>query len=130
MGSLILVKPDAFERKLLGEITQRIHDVTTVCRSKYIPAIQQDQLDEHYAEHVGKPFYSALVEAMTGKPAFAIHVYGDCLRIRQECLQIRKRFLDPDYVGPRNLIHSSDSEDSFHREVNIWFPQVVTVHTP
>jgi len=121
MGSLVLLKPDAFDRKLTGEITHRLHEIGTVCRMKLVPSVTYELLDLHYAEHVNKLFYPDLVEAMVGKQMLAIHIYGDTLRIREECLKIRAMYLDPDYVGPKNLIHSSDSEVSAEREIYIWF---------
>ena len=121
MSSLVLIKPDAFERGLQHDIMLRLHTITTVYRTRLIPAITQDKMDQHYAEHIGKPFYPSLCKAMVGGQALAVHLYGDCQRIRTECLSIRGHYKPADYVGPKNIIHSSDSEEAAEREIEVWF---------
>lgn len=134
---LILIKPDAVERHLTGEILRRIdakgYDLVALRREQATPEI----LARHYAEHVDKPFYPSVVEYMTSGPLVAVVVEGHRV---VEGLRSLIGATDPTVAAPgtirgdlgrdwgtssiQNLIHGSDSQESAAREIAIWFPEI------
>ena len=116
---LILIKPDAVQRRLTGEILRRIeakgYDIIALDRLIATP----DLLAEHYAEHVDKPFYPSIVEYMTSGPLVSVVVEGH--RVVEGL-----RYLGRDWGGSAmmNLVHGSDSPQSAEREIAIWFPHL------
>ncbi len=128
--TLILCKPDAVSRGLIGEITTRIER-----RGYVISAMKLMQLDgtrarEHYGEHKGKPFFDGLVSFITSGPLVALAVEGD--GAIEGCRQLIGA-TDPLAAAPgsirgdlaqtigRNLVHGSDSPASASRELEIFF---------
>ena len=134
---LILIKPDAVRRRLTGEILRRIeakgYDIVALDRLVATP----DVLAEHYAEHVGKPFYPSVVEYMTSGPLVSVVVEGHRVI---EGLRSLIGATDPTAAAPgtirgdlgrdgggesmMNLVHGSDSPESAEREIAIWFPHL------
>ena len=130
--TLVLLKPDAVERKLVGTILARFEaknlDIVALERR----AADQATLADHYAEHVDKPFYGELVEFMSRGPLVALVVEGpentwEVVRNMMGTTNPAKA--DPgtirgDYgiLFTENLVHGSDSLESAQREVGIWFP--------
>ena len=132
---LILIKPDAVRRRLTGEILRRIeakgYDIVALDRLVATP----DVLAEHYAEHVGKPFYPSVVEYMTSGPLVSVVVEGHRV---VEGLRSLIGATDPTAAAPgtirgdlgrdwglkvqQNLVHGSDSPESAARELALWFP--------
>lgn len=133
--SLVLVKPDGVSRRLTGEILRRIET-----KGYRIVALQQrtaddDLLAQHYAEHVGKPFYAPLVEFMGSGELVALVVEG---HRAIEGIRTLIGATDPTAAAPgsirgdlaadtgekvqRNLVHASDSPESAEREIGLWFP--------
>lgn len=133
--SLVLVKPDGVSRRLTGEILRRIET-----KGYRIVALQQrtadaDLLAQHYAEHVGKPFYAPLVEFMGSGELVAVVVEG---HRAIEGIRTIIGATDPTAAAPgsirgdlaadtgekvqRNLVHASDSPESAEREIGLWFP--------
>jgi nucleoside-diphosphate kinase len=116
--SLILIKPDAFQHRLVGWCI--------ACFEPNIDSMYQTHMTladcrRHYAEHVHKEFYPALAKHMTSGPIVALMV-SHVDQARQQALAIRSHW--PGYVsGPRNLVHASDSILSGQRELDIWFPK-------
>ena len=135
--SLVLVKPDGFQRGLTGEVLRRVEakGYTLVALAVLTPT--REQLAVHYAEHVGKPFYEPLVDFMSSGPVTAVVIEGqDCVKgFRSlagatnptEALPgtIRGDF-GRDWGTPvqQNIVHGSDSHESGEREIAIWFPQL------
>jgi nucleoside-diphosphate kinase len=131
--TLILVKPDAFERHLTGEVIARFER-----KGLSLVALKQMQADEkianeHYAEHSEKPFFGELVEFITGGPLVAMvlegpnaikaarQVIGATDPVEADAGSIRGTF------GTEvtfNLVHGSDSPESAERETGIWFPEL------
>jgi nucleoside-diphosphate kinase len=128
--TLLLCKPDAVSRGLVGEITTRIER-----RGYIITAMKLMQLDgararEHYAEHKGKAFFDDLVAFITSGPLVAIAVEGE--RAIEGCRQLIGA-TDPMNAAPgslradlaqtigRNLAHGSDSHASAERELPLFF---------
>ena len=132
--TLVLVKPDGVARNLTGEILSRIeakgYSITDL---KMIEA-DRALLEEHYAEHVGKPFYEPLVEFMESGPIIAVRVAGERV---VEGFRSLAGTTDPTTAAPgtirgdfgrdwgqkvqQNLVHGSDSPESAARELSLWF---------
>ena len=130
--TLVLLKPDAVRRGLVGEVIGRIERKA----DWKIAALELRQLDratleQHYAEHVGRPFYEPLVEFMLSGPVVAMVVDGE--RVIEGVRQLAGP-TDPVAAAPgsirgdfgtivrENLIHASDSEESAIRELKLFFP--------
>jgi nucleoside-diphosphate kinase len=128
--TLILIKPDAMQRSLAGEIISRLER-----RGLRIVALRLFQMDEalarrHYAEHEGKPFYKGLIEYITACPIIAAVLEGT------NAVEVVRRTMgatDPTAADPgtirgdlglemgRNLIHGSASPESARRELALFF---------
>lgn len=134
--TLILVKPDGVRRGLVGEVISRIET-----KGYAIDALRMLQADEallaqHYAEHIGKPFYEPLVEFMMSGPIVAIVASGNRVI---EGFRSLAGVTDPTVAAPgtirgdlardqgtkvmQNLVHGSDSPESAAREIQIFFPR-------
>jgi len=133
--TLILVKPDGVARGLSGEVIRRVEakGYRLVAVELRVPAV--DLLAEHYAEHVGKPFYQPLVDFMSSGPVFALVAEGHRVI---EGFRALAGATDPTVALPgtirgdlgrdwglpvqQNLVHGSDSPESAAREISLWFP--------
>ena len=131
--TLILVKPDAFERGLTGEVLARFER-----KGLHIVALRQltadqDIANRHYAEHAEKPFFGELVDFITRGPLVAAVLEGDeaVTAARQligatNPLEAAPGSIRGDYATEVtfNLVHGSDSDESATREIEIWFPDL------
>ncbi|MBA2506939.1 MAG: nucleoside-diphosphate kinase [Thermoleophilaceae bacterium] len=128
--TLILVKPDAYARRLTGEILARFER-----KGLAIVALERQHIDEatakeHYAEHDGKPFFGELVEFITSGPLVAAVLEGHeaVVAARQVIgatnpLEAATGSIRGDFaleVG-QNMVHGSDSDESAERESKIFF---------
>jgi nucleoside-diphosphate kinase len=132
--TLILVKPDAFERGLTGEIIARFER-----KGLRLAALKQLQIDTqianvHYAEHAEKPFFDELVEFITGGPLVAMVMEGiDAVEAARQVIgatnpiEAAPGSIRGDYATEVtfNLVHGSDSDESAEREIEIWFPEIL-----
>jgi nucleoside-diphosphate kinase len=131
--TLVLLKPDAVRRGLVGEIIGRIESKAGwSIRALELRTLERATLEQHYAEHVGKPFYEPLMEFMSSGPAVAMVVEGERVI---EGLRTLTGPTDPIAAAPgsirgdfgtivrENLIHASDSPESADRETKIFFPE-------
>jgi nucleoside-diphosphate kinase len=135
--SLVLVKPDGFQRRLSGEVLRRIEAKGYSLVALAVLTPTPEQLAEHYAEHAGKPFYEPLVEFMSSGPVTAVVIEGE------ECVKGFRSLAgatNPTEAAPgtirgdlgrdwgtavqQNIVHGSDSADSAAREIAIWFPHL------
>ncbi|WP_306232823.1 nucleoside-diphosphate kinase [Agrococcus beijingensis] len=132
--TLVLIKPDGVQRQLTGAILARIE--AKGYRLTDLRLVQPDRarLEEHYAEHQGKPFFEPLVEFMMSGPSVAIRLEGDRVI---EGFRSLAGTTDPTTAAPgtirgdlgrdwglkvqQNLVHGSDSEESAERELALWF---------
>ena len=128
--TLVLIKPDAFERGLTGEVLARFER-----KGLRIAALRQVQIDEefagrHYAEHTEKPFFGELVEFITSGPLVAAVLQGPkaVAAARQvigatDPLEAVAGSIRGDFAVEVtfNLVHGSDSDDSAEREIALWF---------
>lgn len=131
--TLILVKPDAFERGLTGEIVARFER-----KGLKIVALKLMEMDEeiavrHYAEHREKPFFGELVEFITSGPLVAMVLEGEgaVAAARQvigatDPLEAAPGSIRGDHAieVTMNLVHGSDSSTSASREVALFFPEL------
>jgi len=128
--TLFLIKPDAVERGLVGEIVARFERRGfRICGMKLMRVTEQ-QAAEHYGEHVGKPFYPELVEFITSGPvvAMAIEGLGAVATVRSMMgatnpLDSAPGTIRGDYALDlgRNVVHGSDAPASAARELAIFF---------
>ena len=132
--SLVLVKPDAVRRGLMGEIIGRFERKGLVIERMVLRAMDAGLADEHYAEHVEKAFYPPLKEFMTGAPLVAMVLAGDdvvqVVRAMVGATDGRKAAAgtirgDLSLSNRENLVHASDSPESAKRELALWFPDLV-----
>jgi nucleoside-diphosphate kinase len=112
---MIIIKPDAFDRKLVAIILAQFEPGI---KRAYTGRMHVDQCRFHYAEHVGKPFYPALVHQMTSGISLFVDVSEGWEAAREKAMIIRARY---GIEGPRNLIHASDSLAASIRETDFWF---------
>jgi nucleoside-diphosphate kinase len=131
--TLILVKPDAFERGLTGEVIARFER-----KGLQLVALKQVQIDEgfagvHYQEHTEKPFFGELVDFITRGPLVAMVMEGpDAVDAARQVigatnpLEAAPGSIRGDFAVEVtfNLVHGSDSEESARREIEIWFPEL------
>ncbi|HSI79223.1 MAG TPA: nucleoside-diphosphate kinase [Solirubrobacterales bacterium] len=129
--TLILVKPDAFERRLTGEILARFERKGLRIAALRLLQASEEIANRHYAEHAEKPFFGELVAFITRGPLVAAVLEGDDAidASRQVIgatnpLEAAPGSIRGDYaLGITfNLVHGSDSPQSAEREIAIWFP--------
>jgi nucleoside-diphosphate kinase len=131
--TLILVKPDAFERGLTGEIIARFERKgLTIVALKHM-TVTADLAKQHYAEHDGKPFFGELVEFITSGPIVAMVLEGDeAIKAARQVigatnpLEAAPGSIRGDFaiaVG-QNMVHGSDSPESGQREAALFFPDL------
>ena len=131
--SLILIKPDAFQRNLTGEIIARFERKGLRLVGLKQMTITSELAAQHYAEHEGKPFYEELVGFITSGPLVALVLEGEEAvdAARQVIgatnpLEASPGSIRGDYaveVG-QNMVHGSDSASSAAREVELFFPEL------
>ncbi|MEZ0065716.1 nucleoside-diphosphate kinase [Streptacidiphilus sp. MAP12-20] len=130
--TLVLLKPDAVARGLIGEIVSRIErKANWRIAALELRTLDAATLEQHYAEHVGKPFYEPLMGFMSSGPSVAMIVEGESVI---EGIRLLAGKTNPLEAGPgtirgdfatitrENLVHASDSESSAEREIKIFFP--------
>jgi len=128
--SLILVKPDGVQRRLIGTIISRIEQKGLKIVGLKMMAVTKELAAQHYAEHVTKPFYPLLEEFITAGPVVALAVEGpEAVSVMRTMMgSTNGRESTPgtirgDYGVSRqmNLIHGSDGPDAAKRELEIYF---------
>jgi len=131
--SLVLVKPDAVRRGLLGEILARFERKGLVIEALELRTMDASLADQHYADHVQKPFYPPLKEFMTSGPLAALVLAGDnVIEVVRTMIGVtdgRKAAAgtirgDYSLSNRENLVHASDSPESAARELALWFPKI------
>jgi nucleoside-diphosphate kinase len=131
--SLVLVKPDAVSRGLLGEVLARFERKGLVIEALEMRTMDASLADQHYADHVEKPFYPPLKAFMTSGPLVALVLSGDnvieVVRAMIGSTDGRKAAAgtirgDFSLSNRENLVHASDSPESAARELALWFPKI------
>ena len=131
--TLILVKPDAFERNLSGEIIARFERKGLRLAALKQMTMTTELAEQHYAEHAEKPFFGELVSFITSGPLVAMVLAGD--RAIEAARQVIGA-TDPLKASPgsirgdfaievgQNMVHGSDAPESAAREVGLFFPEL------
>jgi len=131
--TLVLIKPDALRRGLVGAVLQRYEDRGLQLVAMEMRTIDADLSDQHYAEHVARDFYPPLRAFVTSGPLVALVLEGDeaieVVRGINGATDGRKAApgtVRGDYSlsNRENLVHGSDSPESAEREIKIWFPDL------
>jgi nucleoside-diphosphate kinase len=129
--TLILIKPDAMERQLAGEILARFERRGLSIRAARLVVVDRELAETHYAEHAEKPFFGELVSFITSGPTLALVLEGEeavtvtrttigaTNPVNAEPGSIRGDFA---MAMPNNLVHGSDSPETAEREIALWFP--------
>ena len=132
--TLVLRKPDAVERHLIGEIISRYEAKGLIVRAMELRTIDVDTASNHYAEHVGRDYYPPLEEFITSGPLVALVLEGRkaiqvvrAMNGKTDCAEAAPGTIRGDYgtLKNRNLVHASDCPESAEREIGIWFPDLV-----
>jgi nucleoside-diphosphate kinase len=131
--TLFLIKPDAVERKLTGEILKRMEDRGLTIRAAKLLTVDRDLAETHYAEHSEKPFFGELVDFITSAPTLALVLEGESAIpvVRTTMGGTNPVDAAPGTIRgdlalamPNNLVHGSDSPESAAREIALWFPDL------
>lgn len=131
--TLVLIKPDAVRRGLVGEIISRFERKGLTLEAMTMRAMDPALADQHYAEHVDKSFYPPLKQFMTGGPLIALVLSGDSaidvVRALNGATDGRTAAAgtirgDFSMSNRENIVHASDSSDSAKRELSLWFPEL------
>lgn len=133
--TLVLVKPDGVARGYVGEVLRRIESRGYRIVAMDLRLADRAVLDQHYAEHVAKPFYPELLAFMSSGPVVAAVVEGQRV---VEAWRTMMGATDATKAAPgtirgdlgrdwgngstENLVHGSDSPESAAREIGLWFP--------
>ncbi|MCU1666823.1 MAG: Nucleoside diphosphate kinase [Pseudonocardia sp.] len=132
--TLVLVKPDGVERKLVGEVLARIERKGLEFVAVELRTVDRELAEQHYAEHDGKPFFGSLLEFITSGPVLAAIVEGP--RAIAAFRQLAGGTDPVEKATPGtirgdfaletqfNLVHGSDSPESAAREIKLWFPHL------
>lgn len=130
--TLVLIKPDGVQRRLIGEIISRIEAKGLTVAALELKNVSDETARAHYAEHEGKPFFSSLLEFITSGPVVAAVLEGP--RAIAAFRQLAGGTDPVEKATPGtirgdlgletqfNLVHGSDSPDSAAREIELWFP--------
>ena len=131
--TLILVKPDAFERALTGEVIARFERKGLRIVAISHMEVHRELAERHYEEHVERPFFGDLVDFITGGPLVALVLEG------HEAVTAARQVIgatNPLEASPgsirgdfglevqTNLVHGSDSPESAEREIGLFFPEL------
>jgi nucleoside-diphosphate kinase len=128
--TLVLIKPDAVQRRLAGEILSRFERRGLDIRAAKLLTVDRGLAEEHYAEHREKPFFGELVEFITSAPTLALVLEGEAAIsvVRTTMGATNPTQADPGSIRgdlalamPDNLVHGSDSPESARRELALWF---------
>ncbi|HEU67952.1 MAG TPA: nucleoside-diphosphate kinase, partial [Candidatus Acetothermia bacterium] len=128
--TLVLLKPDALQRRLVGRIIARLEAKGLRLVAMKLIQVPRDLAERHYAEHVGKPFYNELVSFLTSAPVVAVVVEGPHAieAVRRLMGKTNPVEADPGTIRGdfglsvgMNLVHGSDSPAAATREIPLFF---------
>jgi nucleoside-diphosphate kinase len=132
--TLVLIKPDGVRRGLIGAVISRIERKGLKIVALELRTLSVETASTHYAEHVGKPFFGAVVDFITSGPLVALVAEGPRA---VEAFRGLAGATDPVKAAPgtirgdhaleigENVVHGSDSPESAEREIKIFFPELV-----
>jgi nucleoside-diphosphate kinase len=130
--TLVLLKPDCVQRRLMGQIISRFENKGLNIIAMKLLQVTPDLAKQHYAEHVEKPFYPGLEAFITGAPVLAMIIQGlDVIQVIRDMLGPTSGLKAPggtirgDFSSSRqmNLVHASDGPEASAREIDLYFNQ-------
>lgn len=137
--TFVMLKPDAVQRNLCGDIISRFEKRGLKLVAMKMLVISNEMAEQHYGEHVGKPFFQSLVDFITSGPVVAMVWEG------QNAVQVARKMMgktDPQAAEPgtirgdyalftgNNVVHGSDSTESAAREISLFFdPSEIITYT-
>lgn len=131
-STLVLIKPSAVARGLIGEVISRMERRGLTIKVARLLKVTREMAELHYAQHKGKDFYEELVAHITSGPVFAMVVEGP------SAVSVVRRMMgatNPLEAAPgtirgdfgldirRNVVHAADSLEAAEREIAIFFPE-------
>lgn len=137
--TLIILKPDAVQRGLAGQILGRFERKGLTIAGAKLMLVPNELAEKHYAEHKGKPFYDGLIRFVTSSPVLVLAIRGlEAVAVCRALIGATNgRKADPGTIrgdlgmsGGYNLVHGSDSLESAQRELALWFRKEELTDTP
>lgn len=138
--TLILLKPDAVQRRLVGELLSRFERKGLRIAGMKLVQCSRELAEKHYAVHKGKPFYESLLSFLTSGPTVAVALEGrEAVAVGRSLMGLTDGAKAPpgtirgDYAisVQNNLVHGSDSPENAAIEIALWFaPADLTKYTP
>ena len=131
--TLVLVKPDGVRRGLIGEVIKRIESNHLSIVAMKMMTVTKELANQHYAEHVEKPFFNELITFITSGPIVAMAVEGEnAVSVTRKLMgATNPKDADPGTIRgdygleiTENIVHGSDSTDSATRELALYFPDL------
>ena len=129
--TLILLKPDAVQRRLIGKVLARFEDKGLRIAGMKLMQVSNELAETHYQDHKGKPFYDGLVGFITSSPVVALCLEGpSAITVCRNMMGATFGFkADPGTIrgdygisNQFNLVHGSDSPEAAERELGLFFP--------
>jgi len=137
--TFVMIKPDAVQRGLVGEIIRRFEQKGTKIVAMKLVSVSRELAEKHYEIHKGKPFFEPTVKYIMSAPVVAMVLEGNDIiemvrtmigktdPMKAEMGTIRGDFCQ--FIG-RNLVHGSDGSDTAEFEINLWFkPEEISKYT-
>lgn len=130
--TFLMIKPDGVQRNLIGAIISRFEAKGFKLVGAKLMTVSEELAKEHYSEHDGKPFFIDLIEFITSGPIFAMVWEGEnIIKVARQMIgstnpqEAVPGTIRGDYgmIVSKNIIHGSDSLDSAHREINLFFQE-------
>jgi len=130
--TLIILKPDAVQRRMIGRILQRFEDKGLCVAAMKLMQISRELAERHYAPHKGKPFYPGLIDYITSGPVVALVLQGNrCIDVARTLMgktfgyEAAPGTIRGDFGASRtfNLVHGSDSPESARMEISLYFKE-------
>ena len=131
--TLVLIKPDAVRRRLIGEIISRIEKKGYTILQMEMLTMDEEMAERHYEEHIGKDFFPALKQFITSGPMVAMVVEGESAISEMRKIAGKTNPLeaapgtirgDLGNFTRENLVHAADSPQNARRELDIFFPNL------
>ncbi|SHK22473.1 nucleoside diphosphate kinase [Geosporobacter subterraneus DSM 17957] len=132
--TLVIIKPDGVDRKLVGEIIGRYERKGFRIIAAKMLSAERITLADHYEEHIGRPYFEELISYMVEGRLMVMAVEGENAI---EIVRMMNGHKDPKQALPgtirgdfahsitKNIIHASDSKETAEREIRIWFPELI-----
>ncbi len=130
--TLIILKPDAVGRRLIGRIAQRFEDKGLVIAGMKLMRLSRELAERQYAPHKGKPFYAGLIDYVTSGPVVVMVLQGErCIEIARTLMgktfgyEAAPGTIRGDFGASRsfNLVHGSDSTEAAKTEIGLYFTE-------